>query len=377
MEKIVSLILPVAIDAIRSIMGGGGSREVDVGAITRPLQEEMARREQEYQTQRQRDNEFFQQRFQQLTSTNAAERQRLQQDFQREKEHRDRERQAEQKRHDEELQQLRQAMKVSQEEVQKVNDQLQRPIKDREEKMEFVNNLKLPIRQTDSLLLLGPKGLGKSTFLWLLNKGPKPEQSLLDGTVEFLHVNGFVDSIGLNGWTQEELLKLLVLMIYDGIPKDLIIFANDRIYQPILTLGLLGVNNPMSVIMSSVFWNNLEPEDGNEPLIHLKDDDKGVRRVDHLGRVYNLKVYEKIMKHQLGTLPITHHDDLEELVEKREKAGIQPFRFMMDDLGQQFHVEMDNSPNMEALFRFIYIYEKKYAKDRLKFMNNASLQDFK
>ncbi|XP_055329697.1 LOW QUALITY PROTEIN: uncharacterized protein LOC129582249 [Paramacrobiotus metropolitanus] len=380
MEKIVALILPVAIDALGAIMGGRSAKPVDVGAITRPLEEAMKRREQEYQAQRQRDNELFHQRFEELKNANAAERDRLMQDFHREQEQRDRERQAEQERYEARLLELTRTIDDSQEELKKVTDQLQKPIKDREQKIAFVNSLNLPIHQTNSLLLLGPKGLGKSTFLWLLNEGPKPKQSRSDGTVEILHVSGFVDSIGLRGWTPEELLKLLVLMIYDGIPKDLIVFGNDRIDQPITSLGLLGVNHPMIVIMSSDFWRNLEPARGGEPRIHLVDDGKGVRRVEpeaHLERVYNTPVYEDIKEFQLGITPITHHDNLELLVQKREDAGIRPFRFFMDGLGQQFHVEMENSHNMEALFRFIYLYEKKYGRDRLKFMNNATLQDFK
>ncbi|XP_055329810.1 uncharacterized protein LOC129582325 [Paramacrobiotus metropolitanus] len=304
----------------------------------------------------------------------------MQQDFLDQQKQADQKRRVEQERYEAQLLQLRQAMEASQAELQKVTEQLQRPTKDREEKIAFVNGLKLPIRQTDSLLLVGPKGAGKSTFLWLLNRGPKPEASRSDGTKKIQHVDGFVDSIGLNGWAQEELLKLLVLMIHDRIPKDLIIFNNDRIYHPNMSLGMLGVNNPMIVMMSGDFWGNFEPEEADDQIIHLVEDSKGVRRVEpekHLKRVYNMKVYDDIKKHQLGVTPVTHHDDLELLVQQREKAGIEPFRFLMKELGDEFHVEMDNSHTMEALFRFIYIYEKIYKRDPLMFMNHAKLQDFK
>ena len=65
---------------------------------------------------------------------------------------------------------------------------LEKPDAERRAKVDFVNNLRLKIRQTDSLLLLGPKGYGKSTFMWLLGAGPQPEQSFGDGTVEILHI---------------------------------------------------------------------------------------------------------------------------------------------------------------------------------------------
>ncbi|XP_055329755.1 uncharacterized protein LOC129582287 [Paramacrobiotus metropolitanus] len=380
MDQIVPLILTAAIDAFWSIMGKRHSKPVDYAAITAPLVAQMNQHRQEYQAQRLRDDALFHQRLNDLQNSNAAERDSLLKNFRLEQEVWDGKWQAEKQRYESQLEELTQTMESNQVQLQKVIAELQLPIKEREERIAYVNSRKLPIRQTESVLLLGMKGLGKSTFLWLLNKGPKPKPSRSDGTVEILHVDGFVDSIGLRGWGPEELLKLLVLMIYDGIPKDLIVFGNDRIQLPIMSLGLLGVNNPMIVMMSSEFWRNLEPEDEDDQPIHLVEDAKGVRRVEpekDLRRVYNMKVYAEIKKHQLGTTPITHHDDLESLVRTRNDAGIRPFQFLMDGLGQQFHVEKENDHYMEALFRFIYIYETKYKRDRLKFMNNATLQEFK
>ena len=60
-----------------------------------------------------------------------------------------------------------------------------------------------------------------------------------------MHVWGFIHSIGLRGWTEEEVLKLFVLMIYDGIPKDIIVFANGRVEHLIVILSLLGTINLM------------------------------------------------------------------------------------------------------------------------------------
>ncbi|XP_055329972.1 uncharacterized protein LOC129582483 [Paramacrobiotus metropolitanus] len=363
---------------------GGGRAPPPVKLIgasfTRPLEQAMQRREQEYQAQRQRDEVLFQERLQDLKNANAVDRDRLQQDFQRQQEHLDKERQVEKRQYEAQLLELTQTMKNNEERLKKVTDELQLPIKVRQDRIAFVNRLNLAIWQTSSLLLLGPKGTGKTTFLWLLNKVPKPKPSRSDGTVDIVHVDGFVDSIGLRGWTPEELLKLLVLMIYEGIPKDLIVFGNsDRIQLPIMTLGLLGVNHPMIVIMSSDFWRKLEPKDDDDQPIHLVEDHNGIRRVEpekHLKRVYNMSVYDEIREYQLGTTPITHHDDLELLVQKREDAGVKPFQFLMEGLGTHFHVEMENTSTMEALFRFIYIFETKYVKDRLKFMNHATLQDF-
>ncbi|OWA55068.1 hypothetical protein BV898_19453 [Hypsibius exemplaris] len=125
-----------------------------------------------------------------------------------------------------------------------------------------------------------PKGTGKSTFMWLLNQGEKPKPSNSDGTVEILHLRNYVDSIGLTGWNIDELVKLLVLLIYDGIPRDLILFGNDRIDVPLTNLGLLGINNPMLVLMFGDFWQKYEPRHGQTQTIHLAEDERGVRRVE-------------------------------------------------------------------------------------------------
>ncbi|XP_055345636.1 uncharacterized protein LOC129593380 [Paramacrobiotus metropolitanus] len=373
--------ISTALQSLSKIMGGLFSSDapaIDVGELMRSHEASMERRAQEYKEQRERDQAAFMEKMEEMRNSSAAERDRMLHEFQREQERLESERKAEQERYEARINELAKSMKDAEDKVKKITEQLERPIKDRESKLAFVNRLNLKIQQTDNLLLLGPKGMGKSTFLWLLNKGDKPKRTTTDGTVEIIQGNGFVDSIGLRGWTVEELMKLLVLMIYEGIPKDLIIFGNDRIDLPVTSLGVLGVNYPMIVIMSSDFWKNYEPLARGRQKIHLVDNG-GVRRVEpdeDLDYVYNLAVYDEIKEFHLGT-PITHHDNLDELVRKRSDAGIRPFQQLMRDLGKQFTVGMENkSANMEALFRFIYIYEKKYHKDKLAFMNTATLQDF-
>ena len=262
---------------------------------------------------------------------------------------------------------------------------LQQPAKDRKAKVDFVNSLELEVKKSNSLLLVGPKGMGKSTFLWLLGKGAEPERSYADGTVGLIQKNGFQDTIGLRGWTPEELYKLLVLLIYEGIPNDIIIFNNDRINTPINALAVMGVINPMIVMMSSEFWANY-----GRQKIHLIESANKVKRVqpvDDLYMVYKLEAYEDVKELSIGT-PITHHDNLEELVARRSAAGIRPFEGLMTVLGDVLKIpetaatenltadEISRSVVMEALFRLIYIFEKKYKRDALKFMNNASLSEF-
>ncbi|XP_055332393.1 uncharacterized protein LOC129584283 isoform X2 [Paramacrobiotus metropolitanus] len=313
-----------------------------------------------------------------LRHSASADRERLERKFQRDQEVMQRKWAAERQRYDERVNNLIKNIQQAEQRAQTIAAQIERPARDRARKVAFVNGLNLCIRQTDSLLLVGAKGTGKSTFLWLLNKGDQPKRTTSDGTGEIIHLEGYVDSIGLRGWTPEELWKLFVLLIYHGMPKDIIVFSNDRVDLPVTTLGLLGITNPMFVIMSSDFWRNHQSPVGGRPRIELVEDCRGVRRVfpeSDLEHVYNLPVYRDIEEYHLGT-PITHHTDIEELVRKRADIGVQPFRFLMDKLGSRFHLDNENDHHLEAIFRFIWIYEKQYQRDALGFMNNASLQDF-
>ncbi|XP_055332381.1 uncharacterized protein LOC129584278 [Paramacrobiotus metropolitanus] len=338
----------------------------------------MDRRDAEHRAQQEREKIIFQKQLDDLKGATEAERMKLQEDFRRQQENMEARWAGERQHYEEKLSDMAESMQEAEEKVREMAEQLEKPIKDRENKVAFVNGLNLKIRQNNSLLLVGPKGMGKSTFLWLLNIGKIPKRTIRDGTVDIIQLPGFVDSIGLRGWTPEELLKLVVLMIYEGIPKDLIMFSNDRIDLPINSLGLLGINNPLIVVMSSDFWKLYQSTPGGKQKIHLRENAQGVRMVEpaeDLEYVYNMPVYEDIRAFHLG-MPVTHHDDIEAIVRGRQEVGIQPFQFLMDKLGDIFTVGMDNDSNKEALFRFIYIYEKKYARDQLKFMNSATLQDF-
>ena len=157
-------------------------------------------------------------------------------------------------RHMETVKNLQESLEQLKDQMREHREELNRPVAERRSKIDFVNGLKLKIRPTQAILLLGTKGQGKSTFLWLRGRGPKPSKTTSDGTVDILSSGEYVDTIGLRGWTMDELVKLLVLLIYDGIPKDLILFCNDRIELPIQTLAFLGITAPIIVILSNEFW---------------------------------------------------------------------------------------------------------------------------
>lgn len=267
-------------------------------------------------------------------------------------------------------------------ELSKLQDDLARPVRDREEKVNFVNNLKVPIKVNSSLLILGQKGSGKSTFLYLLGVGPKPEKCLTDGSKEITmsKADAFTDTIGLQ-WTLDGLFKLMVLLIYKGIPSDLIVCGNDRVLQATEALSLLGINSPLIVMMKpSTLWDGLEEKE-----IYLVADSNGVMKVNpprKLQRLYYLDMYEKLASLGVGR-GITHEDDIQSIRVDRKTAGLNPFNSLVSKLGATYTapatIAASADKRLEILFRFLWIYEKKYKglpQGDLKFMNSCQLSEF-
>ena len=247
---------------------------------------------------------------------------------------------------------------------------------ERRPRADYVNKLKLHVRVTDTILLVGPKGMGKSTFLWLLGEGDKPRLSLSDGTTDVTQRGKFIDTMGLNAWTIEEFVKLLVLFLYRGFPRDLIVFTNGKVAHPISTLALAGIKNPMVVILSSTFWRSF-----NKGHITLTRDNSSriqqVSQMSDLEEIYHEELYCAVRSLGMGT-PVTHRN-ITEISEKRARASILPFQNLLGRLPKgQYVVDPNNSENeiSELLFRFIYIYDKIYARDAASFMSRGKQQDF-
>ena len=187
----------------------------------------------------------------------------------------------------------------------------------RQLRADYINNLGIQVQQSDSILLVGPKGMGKSTFLWLLGLGSKPKQIFADGTVQTTRIGQFIDTIGLDSWSIVEFVKLLVLMIYEGLPKDLIIFTNERIAPPITVLMSAGIKNPLIVALSNEVWNNI---DDNK--VNLVSSTNGFREVvppSDLDKVYQETVYKKVQCLGMGT-PVTHHN-VKTILNNRRRSG--------------------------------------------------------
>ena len=207
-----------------------GPPPIDTAAIHRDYAAAFAQKESDFARE-------MEQKLQQLrlnmSNDTLEERRRAEERFKEELERQQAARASEKLLLEEQIRLLTKSQTDAEARVQEVLAKLLVPIKEREQKLALVNNLKLPIRRTNSLLITGVKGSGKSTFLWLLGRGEKPKFTYGDGTVEIIHLRGYVDSIGLRGWTPEELMKLLVLLVYDGIPADVVVCSNERIALPV------------------------------------------------------------------------------------------------------------------------------------------------
>ena len=108
----------------------------------------------------------------------------------------------------------------------------------------------------------------------------------------------------------------------------------------------------------------------------------GVQEVvprEDVDEVYDYDAYKIVKELNMGT-PITHHDDIQDLITRRAASGVSPFKHVMSKLGDTFHadIEIDSGEYLkEVLFRYIYIYASKYKNKKLEFMNSATLQEFK
>ena len=151
-------------------------------------QEERFRQRLEQEQQQLRDS---------LIAAGAAERQRREAEFERVRKEQADALAAERVRFDMERIKLNEDVQKTKDQLAKLTAQLEKDVKDRENKMKYVNDLELPIRQINSLLLVGPKGFGKSTFMWLLGRGEEPSSTFGDGSPDILKLNGFVKLIVL------------------------------------------------------------------------------------------------------------------------------------------------------------------------------------
>jgi hypothetical protein len=263
--------------------------------------------------------------------------------------------------------------------MEHLRQSIQQPIEDWKAKVSFVNGLGLQIRETRLTALLGIKGSHKSTWAWLHGDAPKPERASHDGTKALVYGQKFIDTIGI-GWSFQQLLKVVVLFLYEGFPSDLIVFLpNDRYQVPIDYLHAVGIHDPMLVAIQSIFWDRV-----NSGRFRL-DENKRLVDPEHLQDMYNMHVHDTVKELNVAT-SLTHHDDVKAISDRRIGAGIKPFAGVIETLGGcgAFNLpdarEGINSTVMQ-IFMLIYVYEKRYkisnpSDHQLAFMNHATVEQF-
>jgi len=307
---------------------------------------------------------------------------------------------------DEDLKNLQKTIDDLRDEIQSGNkraaelaEKLAKPVREIQQKIGFVNSLQLSLQQNNRIVVFGPKGFGKSTFLWLLNEGPKPQRSYADGTTKIVFSNHFCDTIGIIGYDEMSILKWVVLMLYRGFPKDIILFVTDRIAHPIFNAASVGINFPLIISMHHTnMWKALDRAQNDPRSIRIVPRKVGSRVVkflentdpldteDPLDTIYDLRTYNQCNRLNICK-PITHHDDIDAEVQRRSTI-INPFTNLFLALRGKspnlvFNVSENNgkveSPVVNIVWRLVYLYEKRYKNQDdgdLKFMNQATLAEF-
>lgn len=94
-----------------------------------------------------------------------------------------------------------------------------------------INELNLIIKYQDKLLLLGPKGSGKSTWAWLRSQAgkggnaPKPVFSTSDGTVTTLDYGDTRDCVGMPV-EADKVMRLIALLLHkESVPRSVLLFS--------------------------------------------------------------------------------------------------------------------------------------------------------
>jgi hypothetical protein len=381
--NLVPAVLGVVDQVAKLLMGN--SKSVDLGPLVEANQRALAQQQANFERGQNEQREQHKQDMAAIEDRHGAEAKRMEQAFAAQQLAHQRAAAAERTALQASLVEMRQAVETAQAASQNLMEELARPAQRMAEKRAFVNNLRIAIRMSDKLLALGVKGSFKSTFYYLYGLSPnKPIFTGADGTSSIVHLQQAIDSIGLLGWNQTDIVKLVVLLIYTGLPADLLLFCGERTAEPILQLGMLGIQGPLIVSMCNSFWASAEPQDGSEADFTLVPTVQGGRTVlrvepeNQLRRAYNMRKYRDLMLNGQGR-GVTHHDDVLGIVAQRKAAGTLPFSHLAGLLGATFTVSEASDPIVQMLFRFIYIYEKKYKqhnKGQVEFMNKAALSMF-
>ncbi|RYH14719.1 hypothetical protein EON65_33150 [archaeon] len=219
----------------------------------------------------------------------------------------------------------------------------------------FLADFNKQVEVTDRVAMIGDKGSGKSTFLWLKGEGPKPEDTCNeDGTTEIQRQGKYsVDTIGVK-MDMNSLLKLLTVLIDVGVPNTFVLFSNNRIGQDLLLLAHFMIRD---LYICPMIPNHVYEED--DPL-----------DADNAEKFYNQKKLRD--GKQAGLRVITH---LDPIVPINGNVAAVAALFPGGHLSIVEWSEFKENPSSLDVIRFkiaklFWLFKTKYNSDQRRFLNS-------
>jgi len=205
------------------------------------------------------------------------------------------------------------------------------------------------------MAMLGPKGVGKSTYLWMIGASDeKPKNVIGDGTTEvFLSRSKSVaDTIGID-FNYHMLMKMLAVFIRGRhFPDTLVICCNPhQVKQAISVLALVGISRYYLVCL------NVETalRERNSP------------------SSYNFHVLEEAKQLNPSLIPVNNETELCSLDSLRELKGIFPNYEVKLGTYEDFKFCGVQEVTKYWICRYIYEIKTKYNNDYKAMLNDTGL----
>jgi len=202
----------------------------------------------------------------------------------------------------------------------------------------FVNERKFTIGfMQDKMALMGPKGAGKSTWLWMRGYGAKPDNVVGDGTIELeLSENvDYLDTVGIDFNFHGVMKFMACLIVHNHFPDTLIVCCNAHLVsQAVSVLACLGVSKFYLICLNVESAHNK----GNVP------------------EAFNSAVYDRISAKYPGVIPVYAHTHIQSLDSfEHTRKVFRNYEVRLDD-----YATFKSNQGLQELMRYWvcrYIYE--------------------